>query len=129
MLDVTAQRNAFGKTWYFAATGDATAGWKFAYIEDTKGAALTVTLKADGSTSIAGKLPNGTDAKGKAVTIKVSASGYANVGGLKDGAILADFAPVLTVNKVKKVLMITANLWFDRKNEFGRDVGQAKLAE
>ena len=88
-----------------------------------------MTLKADGSTSIAGKLPNGTDAKGKAVTIKVSASGYANVGGLKDGAILADFAPVLAVNKVKKVLMITANLWFDRKNEVGRDVGQAKFAE
>ncbi len=126
---VSAQRNAFGKTWYFAATGDETTGWEFAYTEDTKGAALTVTLKADGSTSIAGKLPNGTDAKGKQVTFSVSASGYANVGGLKDGAILADFAPVLTVNKVKTVLAITTNLWFDRKNEVGRSVGAARFVK
>ena len=126
---VSAQRNAFGKTWYFAAVGDESTGWKLAYTEDTKGAALTVTLKADGSTSIAGKLPNGTDTKGKAVTIKVSASGYANVGGLKDGAILADFAPVLTVNKAKTVLAITTNLWFDRKNEVGRSVGAARFVK
>ena len=126
---VSAQRNAFGKTWYFAATGDETAGWKFAYTEDTKGAALTVTLKADGSTSIAGKLPNGTDAKGKSVTIKVSASGYANVGGLKDGAILADFTPVLTVNKVKTVLAIKTNLWFDRTNDHAEGAGDARFVK
>ena len=126
-LDVTAQRNAFGKTWYFAAEGNEKTGWRFAYTDDAKGAALTVTLKADGSTSIAGKLPNGTDAKGKAVTIKVSASGYANVGGLKDGAILADFASVLTVNKVKTVLAIKTNLWFDRKNDHGASVGEAQF--
>ena len=126
-LDVTAQRNAFGKTWYFAAEGNEKTGWKFAYTDDTKGAAFTVTLKADGSTSIAGKLPNGTDAKGKAVTIKVSASGYANVGGLKDGAMLADFAPILTVKKVKTVLAIKTNLWFDRLNTHSEGVGHAKL--
>ena len=129
IYSVSAQKNAFGKTWYFAATGDETTGWKLAYTEDTKGAALTVTLKADGSTSIAGKLPNGTDTKGKAVTIKVSASGSANVGGLKESAILADFAPVLTVNKVKTVLAITTNLWFDRKNEVGRSVGAARFVK
>ena len=126
---VSAQRNAFGKTWYFAATGDEMTGWKLAYTEDTKGAALTVTLKADGSISIAGKLPNGTDTKGKAVTIKVSASGYANVGGLKDGAILADFAPVLTVNKVKTALAIKINLWFDRKNDHESGVGEARFVQ
>lgn len=126
---VSAQRNAFGKTWYFAATGDETTGWKLTYTEDTKGASLTVTLKADGSISIAGKLPNGTDTKGKAVTIKVSASGYANVGGLKDGAILADFAPVLTVNKVKIALAIKTNLWFDRKNGHENGVGEVRFVK
>ena len=126
---VSAQRNAFGKTWYFAATGDETTGWKLAYTEDTKGAALTMTLKADGSTSIAGKLPNGTDAKGKAVTIKVSASGYANVGGMRDGAIMADFAPIVTVNKEKTALAITTNLWFDRSNDHAEGVGRAKFVK
>ena len=126
---VSAQRNAFGKTWYFTATGDETTGWKLAYTEDTKGAALTVTLKADGSISIAGKLPNGTDAKGKAVTIKVSASGYANVGGMRDGAIMADFAPIVTVNKEKTALAITTNLWFDRSNDHAEGVGRAKFVK
>lgn len=126
---VSAQRNAFGKTWYFAATGDETTGWKLAYTEDTKGAALTMTLKADGSTSIAGKLPNGTDAKGKAVTIKVSASGYANVGGMRDGAIMADFAPIVTVNNEKTALAITTNLWFDRSNDHAEGVGRAKFVK
>ena len=74
-------------------------------------------------------MPNGTDAKGKAVTIKVSASGYANVGGLKDGAILADFAPVLTVNKVKTALAIKINLWFDRKNDHESGVGEARFVQ
>ena len=126
---VSAQRNAFGKTWYFTATGDETTGWKLAYTEDTKGAALTMTLKADGSTSIAGKLPNGTDAKGKAVTIKVSASGYANVGGMRDGAIMADFAPIVTVNNEKTALAITTNLWFDRSNDHAEGVGRAKFVK
>ena len=86
-------------------------------------------VKADGAVSIAGKLPNGTDAKGKAVSLKVSASGYANVGGLKDGAIMADFAPIVTVNKVKTALAITTNLWFDRSNDHVEGVGRAKVVE
>ena len=128
-FDLSAQRNAFGKTWYFAAVGDERTGWTFAYTKDAKGAALTVTLKADGSTSIAGKLPNGTDAKGKAVTIKVSASGYANVGGMRNGALIADFAPIVTVNKVKRALSIHANLWFDRSNDHAEGAGGANFAE
>lgn len=126
---VSSQRNAFSKAWYFSATGDETAGWRFAFSEDAKSAALTVTMKADGSTAIAGNLPNGIDTKGKAAFVKVSASGYANVGGLRNGAILADFSPVLTVGGKKKVLAITANLWFDRSNMHPEGMGGAKLVE
>ena len=126
---VSAQRNAFGKTWYFAADGNEVSGWTFAYAENAKSAALTVTLKADGSTAIAGSLPNGTDTKGKAVSLKVSASGYANVGGMTAGAIMADFAPIVTVNKVKQALSIHTNLWFDRSNSHEGGAGSAALAE
>ena len=129
VLDVSAQRNAFGKTWYFAAIGNEMTGWKLAYTEDSKGAALTVTLKADGVVSIAGTLLGTKDAKGKATTFKVSASGYANVGLTREGAIVADFAPVLTVNRVKKVLAVKTKLWFDRKNDHGAGVGAAKFVE
>ena len=130
---VSAQRNAFGKIWHFTATGDETKGWTFAFTKEAKAAALTVTLKADGTTAIAGKLPNGKDAKGKDVTVKVSASGYANVGGLCDGAVLADFAPVMTVGGKKKVLAIRTNLWFDRSNDHAgveyEGIGGAKFVE
>ena len=126
---LSAQRNAFGKTWYFTAVGDEQTGWTFAYTKDVKAAALTVTLKADGSTAVAGALPNGEDAKGKVVALKVSASGYANVGGMREGAIMTDFAPIVTVNKVKKVLSIHTNLWFDRSDDHDEGVGGAEFVE
>ena len=46
-----------------------------------------MTLNADGSTKIAGKLG----------TLSVSASGYADVTSLPQGKIIADFAPVVSV--------------------------------
>ena len=72
-------------------------------------------------------LLNGVNAKGKDVFIKVSASGYANVGGLREGVILADFAPIVKVGGVKKALSITANLWFDRSDGHLDGAGGAKL--
>ena len=84
---------------------------------------LTVTLNADGSTKIAGKLG----------TLSVSASGYADVTRLANGVIYADFAPVLSVKDdkatLKKTLSIRANLWFDRSNDHAEGVGSAKLVE
>ena len=126
---VSAQKNAFGKTWYFTAVGDETTGWTLDYAATAKAAALTVTLKADGSTAIAGKLPGLPDKKGKATSFKISASGFANVGLMREGELAADFAPVLTVNKVKKALAIRTNLWFDRKNDHEGGVGEARFVE
>lgn len=124
---VSAQRRAFGKIWYFTAAGDVDNGWTLAYTENAKAAALTVTLKADGSTAIAGTLPGLLDAKKKAV--KLSASGYANVGGITEGVIMADFAPIVTVNKVKTALAIKTNLWFDRCDEHPEGVGEVKFVK
>ena len=107
-------------------------GWRLSYAENAKAAALTVTLNADGSTKIAGKLgfPN---ASGKTETINVSASGYADVTSLSEGVILADFAPVVSIKDakatLKKALSIRANLWFDRSNDHAEGVGSAKLVE
>ncbi len=118
---VVARRNAFGKTWYFAADGDTSKGWILSYVSDAKTAALTVTLNADGSTKIAGKLG----------TISVNASGYSDVTGLANGVIYADFAPVVSIREnrptAKRVLSIRTNLWFDRSNEHGEGVGSAVM--
>jgi len=108
---VVARKNAFGKTWYFNAEGNERDGWRLSYAENAKAAALTVTLNADGSTKIAGKLG----------ALSVSASGYADVTSLSKGMIIADFAPVVSMKEgkttVKRVLSIGTNLWFDRSNE------------
>ena len=129
---LAAQRNAFGKMWYFDATGDETAGWTLTFAQDPKKAALAVTLKADGSTAVAGTLSGAVDMtqkKPKAQSYKVSASGFANVAGMRDGAIAADFAPTVKVGSAKKVLSVRTNLWFDRSDDHEDGVGSAKLTE
>ena len=127
---VVARKNAFGKTWYFNAEGNERDGWRLSYAENAKAAALTVTLNADGSTKIAGKL---VDAQERVPPISVSASGYADVTSLSEGAIIADFAPVVSMKNgkasLKKALSIRANLWFDRLNDHAEGVGSAKLVE
>ena len=118
---VVARRNAFGKTWYFTATGDSENGWTLSYAPNAKSANLSVTLNADGSTKIAGKLG----------ALSVNASGYADVTGFADGVIYADFAPVVSVKDgkatVKNVLSIRTHLWFDRSNDHPEGIGSAAL--
>ena len=120
---VVARRNAFGKTWYFTAEGDVDKGWTLSYAANAKAAALTVTLNADGSTKISGKLGS----------LSVTASGYSDVTGLSDGVIYADFAPVVSVKEgkttLKRVLSIRANLWFDRSNGHAEGVGSARIMD
>ena len=126
---IVARKNAFGKTWYFNAEGNERDGWRLSYAENAKVAALTVTLNADGSTKIAGKL-GFLNASGKTETISVSASGYADVTSLSEGVIIADFAPVVSVKEgkstLKRVLSIGTNLWFDRSNDH-RYIGSVSL--
>lgn len=121
--DVSAQRKAFVLTWYFTATGDEASGWTLGYAADAKSAALTLKVKADGSTSIAGKLG----------AVKVSASGAVDIGGLKDGALLADFVPKVSVKvgkkTVKKSLYIRTNFWFDRSPDHEDGVGSATFVD
>ena len=130
---ISAQKRAFGTPWNFCCIGGNEAdGWTLAYTNVTKGAPLTVTLKADGTTKIAGTLTGTNVVKKKLATYKVSASGYANVSLMTNGAFVADFAPVLTVNGKKCVLSIHTKLWMDRSNAHVKDgigVGDAKFAE
>lgn len=118
---IVARRNAFGKTWCFNAEGNQRDGWRLSYAESAKDAALTVTLNADGSTKIAGKLG----------TLAVNASGYSDVTGLSDGVIYADFVSVVSVKDgkatAKRAVSIRANLWFDRSNDHDEGVGSAVL--
>ena len=121
--EIRGQRRAFDKTWYFAATGDPANGWTLAYAPNAKSAALTVKVKSNGKTTLAGKLDG----------MRVSTSGMEDVSGLRDGAILADFLPKVSVKvggkSVKRLLHVRTNLWLDRRSDHEEGVGTAKFAD
>ena len=117
-LRIGAQHVVFGQPWYFTAVGDEDQGWKLSYTADKKVAALTVTFKADGSVTIAGKLGN----------CKVSASGYASVSDLSAELLRADFAIVVKAGKVSRMLNVNTNLRFDR-TYVQDEAGEAAFAE
>ena len=81
-----------------------------------------MSLGADGVTKLAGKLGG----------YSIIATGYANVGDLKNGVLVADFAPVVTVGKGKKAKMlqfvVRTNLWFDRSDEHD-EIGSAYIQQ
>lgn len=117
--EVSAQRKAFGTPWYFTATGDAENGWTLGYAVSAKESVLTVTMKADGTTALAGTLGGN----------KISASGFVDVSGMTNGVLFADFVPVVSVktgkSTMKKSLYIRTNLWFDRNAEHEAGTGSA----
>ena len=80
-----------------------------------------LTLNADGTTKVAGKLG----------ALSASGSGYADVTKIADGVIHADFAPIVSVKDgkttLKRALSIQANLWSDRSNDHLEGVGAAKI--
>ncbi len=112
-------RNVLSGKWYFkVGDGNDADGWGFSATDDAKAAGITITLKADGTLSASGKIG----------AYKVSASGTANFERIGEGMIIADFAPIITANKIKKSLAITANLWLDRSLDHA-EIGGAKLTE
>ena len=54
---------------------------------------------------------------------------WALCGALAAGEYAASFAPMLTVNKVKKALSSSTNLWFDRSDSHEGGAGSATFAE
>lgn len=118
--DVRAEQNIFATPWYLAAVGDADNGWVLTFAPDAKSAALTVVPAANGSVSISGKLG----------TYAVKTTAFVSVKGLRDGCLMIDSAPIITVGKEKKALSISTNLWLDRDNEAHiGDIGEAHFTE
>lgn len=99
---VSAQKTVFGQPWYFTAVGSADEGWRLVRTWDKKSADITVTVK-DGATKLAGKIGG----------VSVNSSGFVNMSDFALGRMKASFTPVVTVNKVKKVLVVDALLSFD----------------
>lgn len=121
--DVSACRKAFGSAWLFTATGDMTNGWTLAFAPDAQSAALSVKVKADGSTTLTGILDG----------VKIKAAGSVDVSGRTNGVLFVDFVQIVSVlsdgKKVKRPLNIRTNLWFDRKADHEDGVGSVKFSE
>ena len=92
--------------WYFKvyAVGSQ---WEMAYTT-AKAANLTLSVAADGTATLAGKVGS----------YKVSATSAVFLFGedVENGFVRSDFVVPVTVSKTKKALDIWLNLWFDRSN-------------
>lgn len=107
--EASAQKTAFGLPWHFKAEGSESKGWTLVPAADGKSADITVTVK-DGATKLAGKIGG----------YSVSSAGFVNMSNYSNGVMNASFTPVVTVSKVKKVLVVDAELNFDHRESGGR---------
>ena len=110
-------------TWYFKANAD-NGTWRFDYATQ-KAATLTLTVAADGTAKLAGKV--GSYAVSFSSTVLVFDED------VDVGFVRADFPVPVTVSKVKKTMDIWLRLWFDRAhshyNEPSEDIGGAKIKD
>ena len=114
--NVTAQKNLFSNTWAFTCIGNDTDGWILHTAKDAKSANLKVTLKANGTTSISGKLGSR----------NISASGTVNISVLRDGILAADFVIFAKQGTTKRALSIRTDLRLDRQDP-PEGVGRAEF--
>ena len=114
-----ARKNPLADKWYMKAEADGDGFWNFTFVETAKEANLTVTPKGDGTVAIAGKIG----------TYSVSASSILSFDQLADGSGMfqADFVTFATVNREKKALSISCELWFN--HPAGEYAGFATLVE
>ena len=90
-----------------------------------KTATLTLTVAADGTAKLAGKVGS--------YAVSASSAVFVFAGDLEDGCVRADFPVPVTVSKKRKTLDIWTNLWFDRSNDHfntrGEGVGGAAVED
>ena len=110
-------------TWYFKANADS-GTWRFDYATK-KTATLTLTVAADGTAKLAGKVGSYDVSAASAVLVFDE--------DVEGGFVRADFPVPVTVSKVKKTLDIWLRLWFDRDhshyNAPNEDIGGAKIKD
>ena len=115
-----AMKKVTGK-WYFKpyAVGSQ---WVLLYTT-SKSAGVTLTVAADGTTKLAGKIGS--------YSVSASSAVFVFAGDIENGCVRADFPVPVTVSKTKKTLDIWTNLWFDRSNDHfntrGEGVGGASV--
>ena len=120
---VSAQRKFFGTSCYLSATGDSTNGWTLAAAPVAASSNLTLTVKADGSTSLSGTLDG----------IKVKATGAVDMSGRSEGVLVAEFVQIVSVKSgkktVKRPLYFRIELSIDSRESAGTVKGTALFAE
>ena len=114
--NVTAQKNLFSNTWVFTCIGNDTDGWILHAAKDAKSANLKVSLKANGTTSISGKLGSR----------NISASGTTSISVLRNGILAADFVIFVKQGTTKRALSIRTDLRLDQQDP-PEGVGRAEF--
>jgi hypothetical protein len=107
--------------WYFKAYASGST-WLLDYTT-AKNADVILTVAADGTAKLAGKIGS--------YSVSASSAVFVFNGDVEAGFVRADFPVTVTVKKVKKTLDIWLNLWFDRNhshyNARGEGIGAATL--
>jgi hypothetical protein len=107
--------------WYFKAYG-AGSTWLLDYTT-AKNAGLVLSVAADGTAKLAGKVGS--------YSVSASSAVFVFDGDVDAGFVRADFPVTVTVKNVKKTLDIWLNLWFDRDhshyNARGEGIGAATV--
>ena len=107
--------------WYFKVYASGST-WLLDYAT-AKTANLTLTVAADGTAKLAGKVGS--------YTVSASSAVFVFDGDVDVGFVRADFPVTVTVKKEKKTLDIWLNLWFDRDhshyNARGEGIGAATV--
>ena len=107
--------------WYFKAYASGST-WLLDYTT-AKNADVVLTVAADGTAKLAGKIGS--------YSVSASSAVFVFNGDVEAGFVRADFPVTVTVKKVKKTLDIWLNLWFDRShshyNARGEGIGAATL--
>ena len=112
-LMADAMKKVVGK-WYFKAYAVGSY-WELLYAT-SKTAGLTLTVSADGTTKLAGKIGS--------YSVSASSAVFVFSGDVAQGFVRADFPVPVTVSKTKKTLDIWTNLWFDKSNAHGTSRGE-----
>lgn len=117
--EILAQNNAFTVKRYYRTVPADTDEWRLEEVEAAAQANLTLTMKSDGSATLSGKIDS----------LSVNATAPLQLHRMRDGAFGLHFMPIVTIEKVKRVLSIELSVWMDYTNGDPDDVGRVMIGE
>ena len=117
--EIYAQINPYNQKRYFKVSAVDNFNWRLKEVALADDADVTFAMKADGSSTLTGKIG--------AYSINTAAA--VSFDGYKEGAMTVIYTPVITIGRDKRVLAIGVNLWMDPAKAAEYGSGEAQLEQ